>query len=104
MRIRNYRSASTRPTIAKQAIIRQALARSEDGLTVAEVGRALGMSRQAALYHVKKLAAAGQIVMQLEPCESNQGIRFRVWSEMALAARYSRLVSQVSTIGGLRAA
>lgn len=104
MRIRNYRSASRTATIAKQATIRRVLALSEDGLTVAEVGRALGISRQAALYHVKKLAAEGQIVMQLEPCDSNRGIRFRVWSEMALAARYARLLTQVSSLGAARAA
>ncbi len=98
MRIRNYRAASTSRTILKQATIRRALALSEDGLTVAEVGRALGISRQAALYHVKKLAAQGQLVMQLEPCESNRGIRFRVWSEMALAARYARLLAQVAPL------
>jgi predicted ArsR family transcriptional regulator len=104
MRIRNYRAASTQKTIAKQAAIRRALALSEDGLTVAEVGRVLGVSRQAALYHVKKLAADGQIVMVLEPCASNRGIRFRVWSEMALAARYARLLTQVSCLGAPRAA
>lgn len=104
MRIRNYRAASTAKTIQKQLQIRRALSLSEDGLTVAEIGRVLGVSRQAALYHVKKMAAEGQIVMQLEPCASNRGIRFRCWSEMALAARYARLLAQVTTIGALRAA
>lgn len=104
MRIRNYRAASTPKTIEKQAKIRKALAISEDGLTVAEVGRVLGISRQAALYHVKKLAAEGQLVMQLEPCGSNRGIRFRIWSEMALAARYTRLLQQVAPLGAARAA
>lgn len=103
-RIRNYRSTPRPETIAKQAVIRRALALSEDGLTVTEIGRVLGISRQAALYHVKRLAAEGQVVMQLEPCDTNRGIRFRVWNEMALAARYARMVAQVTPLGVLRAA
>jgi DNA-binding transcriptional ArsR family regulator len=67
---------------------------SEDGLTVSEIARALGMSRQLMLYHVKKLAAHGLLVMQLEPCAENGGVRFRVWDEMALAGRYARMVAQ----------
>lgn len=95
-RRQNYRSASTPSTITKQVRIRDLLALGE-GLTVRELGRALGMSRQLALYHLKKMAALGLVVMQLEPCEGNGGVQFRVWDEMSLAARYSRMMPQLVT-------
>lgn len=99
---KNYRSVSSPTTTLRQHNISAVLAMSEDGLTVSEMARALGMSRQLALYHVKKMAASGSLVMQLEPCAENGGIRFRVWDEMNLAGRYSRMVAQVAPM--LRAA
>lgn len=94
MNRKNYRAVSTPATVRRQGTIREILRLVEDGLTVSELGRALGMSRQLALYHVKKMAALGLIVMQLEPCEENGGVRFRIWDEMSLAARYTRMVAQ----------
>lgn len=88
----NYKTASTPSTIRKQIAIRELLKHAEDGLSVREVAKALGISRQLALYHVKKLAAVYGCVMVLEPCAINGGLQFRVWDEMSLAAHYSRLL------------
>lgn len=91
----NYRSASTPATIQKQARILKLLAASPDGYTVTEIGKALGMSRQLALYHIKKLAATYQLTMILEPCLGNGGLQFRVWDETQVAAHYARLAPQL---------
>lgn len=90
----SYRSSSTPATVKKQAAIRELLALAGEGLTVSEIGRALGISRQLALYHVKKMAATYQLAMILEPCIGNGGLQFKVWDEMALAAHYSRFMLQ----------
>lgn len=90
----NYKSRSTAKTLAKQAVIRELLATTPGGLSVAELGAALGISRQLALYHVKKMAATYQLTMQLEPCLGNGGLQFRCWDDMQLAVRYARLVRE----------
>lgn len=90
----NYASRSTAATLAKQAKIRELLESSNEGLTVSEIGRALGISRQLALYHVKKLAASYGCALLLEPCTGNGGLQYRVWDEMQLAAHYSRFLMQ----------
>lgn len=94
----NYRSPSTQSTLAKQARLLQLLAESSDGYSVAEIGRLLGISRQLALYHVKKLAASYQVTMILEPCLGNGGLQFRVWDEAQVAAHYARLVPQLTRL------
>ena len=96
----NYASRSTAATLAKQERIAELLELAGEGLTVAEIGRALGMSRQLALYHVKKMAASYGCAMILEPCSSNGGLQFKVWNEMALAAHYSRFMIQ--SVEGVR--
>lgn len=53
-----------------------------------ELADVLGVSRQLALYHVKKLAAWAGVVMVLEPCAENGGLRFRCWDDTALALSY----------------
>lgn len=63
----------------KQQRILMWLRESTTGWTVAELGLLLGMSRQLTLYHIKKLAATGQLLAELEPCTENGGLRFRVW-------------------------
>jgi len=83
----NYRSGSTAGTLQKQAAIRELLA-TGISFDVRSIGEALGISRQLALYHVKKMAATAQLVMVLEPCELNGGLRYRVWDESALMAHY----------------
>lgn len=87
-----YRSVSTLATVRKHAKIRELLALTSEGWTIREIGEALGISRQLALYHVKKLAATAQVTMILEPCIGNGGLQFRVWDEMALARRYADLL------------
>lgn len=84
----DYRSVSKPSTLEKHNTILYWLANAGDGFTVTELARACGMSRQLALYHVKKLAAMGELVMQLEPCVGNGGLQFRLWDERQLAARY----------------
>lgn len=94
-RTRTYASKSTRATLAKQALIRELLSQAQDGFTVAEIGAALGMSRQLALYHLKKMAASYQLTMILEPCIGNGQLQFRCWDEMQVAARYARQILQM---------
>jgi predicted ArsR family transcriptional regulator len=91
----SYASASTPATVAKQALIRELLSQAQDGFTVAEIGAALGISRQLALYHLKKMAASYQVTLILEPCIGNGQLQFRCWDEMQVAARYARQVLQL---------
>lgn len=83
----NWRSGSTPATLHKQALIRELLATGLS-FSVRAIGEALGISRQLALYHVKKMAASAQLVMVLEPCDINGGLQYRVWDESALMAHY----------------
>lgn len=82
----------TRPSkprsLALQDRIAAILARCEGGLIVRELAELLGVSRQLALYHLKKLAARAGVVMVLEPCAENGGLRFRCWDDTALALSY----------------
>lgn len=89
----NYRAASKPSTVERQAEILEWLQLFDEGLTVRELGDALGCSRQLALYHLKKLAASGAIVLQLEQCRQNAGLRFRAWNESALMGHYVRKFS-----------
>jgi len=90
----NYRGRSTCATLAKQAAIRELLTTGLP-LTVRAVGDALGISRQLALYHIKKMAATGQLVLMLEPCPANGGLQFCAWSEAALMDHYMRMGQRV---------
>lgn len=101
---KNFRAGSTGATNRKQAMVREVLRLVGDGLTVSEIGKALGCSRQLALYHVKKMAAAGLVVMMLVPCAANSGVQFKVWDEMALAAHFARKLAQTPAFELLRAA
>jgi len=82
-----WRSSSSPATLRKQARIRELLATGIP-FTVRAIGDALGISRQLALYHVKKMAATYQLVMVLEPCDVNGGLQYRVWDETALMSYY----------------
>lgn len=95
-RATNYRSRSTPATLQKQARIRALLEQTPGGLTVAEVGQALGISRQLALYHVKKLAAAYGLVMVLEPCLENGGLQYRCWDDVQLAVHYAHRLREAA--------
>lgn len=80
---------STPKTVDFQSRVLAALNNARSGFTVRELGEELGMSRQHALYHVKKLVASGRITMVLEPCEANGGLQFRVWHPVQLARRFA---------------
>lgn len=92
-RKQDYTSASTHRTRSRQLEISEWLTLFDEGMTVAELAHALGISRQLCLYHVKKLAVSRGLVMQLEPCLDNGGLRYRCWSEAALMAHYVRRFS-----------
>jgi len=86
----NWQSRSTPRTLDFQDRLLDALAGAVKGFSVRELGEELGVSRQHALYHLKKAVAAGRVVMLLEPCESNGGLRFRAWDERQLARKFAR--------------
>jgi hypothetical protein len=86
----NWRSRSTVSSLAKSERLQKLLAAMTQGLTVREIGVQLGMSRQLALYHVKKACAAGLIQMILEPCAINGGLQYRVWNPIQLARHCAR--------------
>lgn len=90
----NYRSSDRPATLRKQATIREVLALANEGLTVSEVARALGCSRQLALYHVKKLAAKLGCVMVSTRCSANGQFQWLVWDEGALMAHCARRMLQ----------
>ncbi len=99
----NWRSSSTPATLRKQAAIRELLAAGLP-FTVRAIGEALGMSRQLALYHIKKMAASAQLVMVLEPCDRNGGLQYKVWDESALMAFYMAKGQRVLRAAVTRAA
>jgi predicted transcriptional regulator len=89
----NWRSASTPKTLMLQARIRWLLERADEGFTVRELAGELGISRQLALYHLKKMAATTQLVMVLEPCLESGGLRFRCWNEMRMVVNFTMAVA-----------
>lgn len=93
---RNYRAANRPGTDLKQAAILRLLALAPVGFSVRDVGDALGISRQLALYHVKKLAAQGALTMILEPCPVNGGLQFLVWDTRALVRAFAAQAQQVA--------
>lgn len=86
----NYGSASSPATVRKQIAIRDLLtsAAGREGLTVREIAAHIGISRQLALYHVKKLVALGGAVAELVPSPDNGGVRYLVWDRVSLAEWY----------------
>jgi hypothetical protein len=86
----DFKSKSTDRTLALQAQVAEWLELFSEGMTVSELASALGISRQLCLYHAKKLAAARGVVMTLEPCLENGGLRYRVWSDAAIMGHYVR--------------
>lgn len=86
-RVVNYHSKSRPATVEKQNLILEQITRRQDGMTVVEVAELLGVSRQLALYHIKKMVATSQLVVVLEPCRDNGGVRFRCWDVVVLARR-----------------
>lgn len=86
----NYRATPKPATLCRQAEILEWLQLFGEGFSMRDLAAALGCSRQLALYHCKKMAAAGKVVLILGACEQNAGVQFRVWDEASLAAHYAR--------------
>lgn len=84
----NYKSKSSAKTLKLQATIERWLRVADEGFTVSEMAALLGISRQLCLYHVKKLAAQARIVMMLEPCDENGGLRYKLWDYTQLVVNY----------------
>lgn len=94
----NWLSRSTARTQDFQDRLVAALAGARCGFSVRELGEELGVSRQHALYHVKKAVAAGRITMILEPCERNGGLQFRCWNQAQLARRFARTLPMAERV------
>lgn len=92
----NYASRSTAATLRKQEDILAYLELVGAGATISEIGGAIGISRQLALYHIKKMAATGRLVMVSEPCVENGGLQFRCWREESLVAHFATYRRQVA--------
>lgn len=90
----NYAAKPTARSLKLWAEIGEWLDLFSEGLTVAELSNALGISRQLCLYHVKRRAAQRGLVMVLEPCLDNGGLRYRVWSDHSIMAHYVRKFSE----------
>ena len=84
----NFRGKSHPATIRKHHDISTILSHQSEGLTVSELAASMGIASPLALYHLKKMAAAGLIVLCMEPCRRNGGLRFRCWDEVQLAGYY----------------
>jgi hypothetical protein len=80
----NYAGRNQPKTDRLHRVIAQLLHES-DGMTLSELGRALGMSRQLMRYHVLKMVAHRRLIVLLEPCEGNGGVQYRVWEKAAHA-------------------
>ncbi len=63
-----------------------ALLEVHDGLTLRDIGEAMGISRQLARYHVLKMVAHRRLLVIVEPCEGNGGVQYRVYERAAYAA------------------
>ena len=63
-----------------------ALLEVHDGLTLRDIGEAMGISRQLARYHILKMVAHRRLLVILEPCEGNGGVQHRVYERAAYAA------------------
>lgn len=94
----NWASRSTRPTIDKQLQILLALARASGGETVRDLASEVGISRQACLYHVKKLVAKDLITAIVEPCDINGQWQFRVWDKAVLAKKHGPRLTMADRI------
>ena len=89
----NYASPNRgRSSRLQDAIL--ALLQHHDGMTLRDIGDAVGISRQLARYHVLKLVAHKRLLVVLEACEGNGGVQYRVWEHASLAAAFA--VEQVA--------
>lgn len=63
------------------------LADATSGLTMRELGDILGCGRVDAAYHCKRLRAAGELTLTVEPCDDNAGIKLVAWDNQRYLAR-----------------
>jgi hypothetical protein len=94
----NWASRSTASTLDRQDVVERVLRAALSGLTVRELAVEVGISRQLALYHVKKLVAAKRIAMMLEPCAINGQLQFRVWHPTTLARHYASQLTMAERV------
>jgi hypothetical protein len=81
----NYGAKNTAASDRKQAAILALLDADGDGtLTIRDIATALGISRQLAHYHVRKLAYRREIAVMLEPSDAPGVLRFRLYTARAL--------------------
>lgn len=101
-----WRTSDKAFTLELQGRIVAALAAAPKGCTLRELAAELGntlqgrpVSRQLALYHVKKAVAAGLIALVLEPCARNGQLQYRAWDRGAMARHYARTLTLAERIG-----
>lgn len=80
----NFASANRPKTERMHRVIAQILMQ-HDGMTLSELGKAMGMSRQLMRYHALKMVAHKRVLVILEPCEGNGGVQYRVFEKVAHA-------------------
>lgn len=80
----NY-AGKNRPATERMHRVIAEILKQQDGMTLSELGRAVGMSRQLMRYHVLKMVAHKRVLVILEPCEGNGGVQYRVWEKAAHA-------------------
>jgi hypothetical protein len=92
-------------TLEMQGRIVGALAALPRGASLRELAAELGVtlkgrpvSRQLAMYHVKKAVAAGLIALVLEPCARNGQLQYRAWDRGAMARHYARTLTLAERI------
>lgn len=100
-----WSTASKTFSLELQGRVIAALAAAPKGATLRELAAELGatlkgrpVSRQLALYHVKKAVAAGLIALVLEPCARNGQLQYRAWDRGAMARHYARTLTLAERI------
>lgn len=100
-----WSTASKTFSLEMQGRVIAALAALPRGATLRELAAELGatlkgrpVSRQLALYHVKKAVAAGLISLVLEPCARNGQLQYRAWDRGAMARHYARTLTLAERI------
>jgi hypothetical protein len=76
----NFASENRPKTERMHRVIAEIL-KQHDGMTLSELGRSMGMSRQLMRYHVLKMVAHKRVLVILEPCEGNGGVQYRVYEK-----------------------
>lgn len=84
----NYAAPVTRGrTLMLESKLLAELADATHGLTMRELGDILGCGRVDAAYHCKRLRAAGELTLTMEPCDDNAGIKLVAWDNKRYLSR-----------------